>query len=540
MLGGSLVTTVAGPAPEADAAATQLYVMADSVLLGAKSAIADRFADWQVTVHGFPAIFTRNAAEIAEREGHLIGEVAVVAVGYNYPFFDPPRFDRSIDRMVNALKAGGAKHIVWVTLRNATKANSPRSGWFQVDRYAWYFDDVNRHLEAALDRHPELSLADWEAISDRIGLTYDAIHLNTVGARLMADLIGDSVASAPTRHPAKSVYEMDVAGIDAVPDDAAALALNVTVTDPRASGFIAAFPCDSPRPNASNLNYVRDQTVANLVFASTGADGRVCLFTHDSTQLIVDVVGWFPAGSPYEPRSPLRALDTRNSGGPVAAGTTVRVPPSALGLKPGSAESVVLNITATETQRAGYLSVHSCDRPRPSTSNVNYAPGDTVANFALARVGADGVCIFSLVESHIIVDVAGSFPPGAGPVLQNNPTRALDTRTSSGPVVDTRVGLAAPAPPRRTAIGNLTVTNTTGHGFATAYPCDSPLPLASNLNFDPADTVANAMVTSLSPGGDVCLHANVATDMIVDLTATIADDALFTGRNPLRLHDSRG
>ena len=80
-----------------------------------------------------------------------------------------------------------------------------------------------------------------------------------------------------------------------MPADASAAVLNVTVDDARAEGFITVFPCDSPQPLTSNLNYLAGSTVPNLVISKIAADGTVCLFTNAATHLVVDVNGYFPA-----------------------------------------------------------------------------------------------------------------------------------------------------------------------------------------------------------------------------------------------------
>ncbi len=43
------------------------------------------------------------------------------------------------------------------------------------------------------------------------------------------------------------------------------LVMNVTVTEPDTDGFITVYPCDKPRPVASNLNFTKGETIANLV-----------------------------------------------------------------------------------------------------------------------------------------------------------------------------------------------------------------------------------------------------------------------------------
>jgi hypothetical protein len=191
------VAFVAVPASRAGAApANNLLVVTDSVVLGAKGALAEVFPGWRVTVAGFPAIFTRDAVPVVASQGGAVGKVSVVATGYNYEYWDPARFDRAVDAMVQTLRGLGSERIVWVLLREATHANSPASAAWQVTKYAWYFPDVNAALRRAVFRHPELTLVDWPSVSRQNGLTYDSIHLNPAGARAMANAIRNEVDRA--------------------------------------------------------------------------------------------------------------------------------------------------------------------------------------------------------------------------------------------------------------------------------------------------------------------------------------------------------
>jgi hypothetical protein len=75
-----------------------------------------------------------------------------------------------------------------------------------------------------------------------------------------------------------------------------AVALNVTVTQPTAAAYLTVYPAGVTRPLASNLNFVAGETVANVVVVPVGAGGQVSIFNSlGSTQVVVDVVGWFPA-----------------------------------------------------------------------------------------------------------------------------------------------------------------------------------------------------------------------------------------------------
>jgi subtilisin family serine protease len=86
-----------------------------------------------------------------------------------------------------------------------------------------------------------------------------------------------------------------VAGRGGVPASGVrAVALNVTVVSPTASGHLTAFPSGGAVPGASNLNFVPGQTVPNMVIAQLGSDGKVVLLnSNGSTPVVVDVVGWF-------------------------------------------------------------------------------------------------------------------------------------------------------------------------------------------------------------------------------------------------------
>ena len=76
------------------------------------------------------------------------------------------------------------------------------------------------------------------------------------------------------------------------------MVLNVTADAARGDGFLTVHPGGTDRPVASNLNYRRGDTVANAVVSPVGADGRICVFTSASTDLVIDVIGWLPGTAP--------------------------------------------------------------------------------------------------------------------------------------------------------------------------------------------------------------------------------------------------
>lgn len=75
-----------------------------------------------------------------------------------------------------------------------------------------------------------------------------------------------------------------------------AVVLNVTATSPTAESFATVWASGRARPDTSNLNYSRGDTVANAVIAEVGPDGRVQFANaFGSVHLIADLVGYFVA-----------------------------------------------------------------------------------------------------------------------------------------------------------------------------------------------------------------------------------------------------
>jgi hypothetical protein len=525
----------------------RVYVVTDSVGLGAKAALPAAFpADWQVTVDGTPALFVEQleSKHVRTRMAttpEVFGDVAVVAGGYNYPYWDPPRFDRSIDSIVAALREAGAKHILWVMLREVKQQFVTPSAWRQVQPYYWYFPEVNRHLEAALARNPDLTLVDWAAAADRPDITYDAIHLNTTGAALYSQLIASTAMAVTNRPPAGSVQHVVVEGRAGVVPGAVAVALNLTVASPRAAGYLSAYPCSSDRPVVSNANFTRDQVVASAAVVPVGADGAVCVYDSEGTHVVVDVSGSFPAGSGFVPVTPKRLADTRAGAGAQPAGVPLVVPLSDSGV-PEGAEAAVLTVTATEPVARGFATVVPCGTPPTGTSNLNFEGGATVPNVVVVQPGDGGaVCVTSNVDTQLVVDVFGAFAAGADVGIVE-PRRLIDTRQTGTPaaggVVVVPVGGPSGAPDDATGVMlNLTAADPRAAGFLTAYPCASGPPLASNLNVVAGTNRANFVLVAPDAAGTVCVSTSAVTDVVVDLMGWVG--AAFTGTVPTRLLDTR-
>ena len=542
-LGASHSRVTAEPGtPESAPVDKRVYMVADSVGLGARGALPGAFpADWQVVLDGTPALFVEQLESKYVRAvpQSLLGDYGVVAGGYNYPYWDPARFDRSIDSIIRAFEERGVEHVFWVTLREVKPQYITAGAWSQVQPYYWYFPTVNEHLERAVERHPNLTLIDWAAAADRPGITYDAIHLNTTGAALYSSLVRQAVDAATHRVPAGSVTRV------AVPDAAgtAAVALNLTTTSPRTSGFLTAFPCDSATPVVSNHNHVRDQVVASAAIVPVSAAGEVCVYSFTDTNLIVDITGRLPAGTGVVAAGPQRLADTRNAapGALHPAGVPLRVAiPSVAGV--ATTKAVALDVTAVGAALPGFAAVYPCDEQVPETSNVNYGGGAATPNLAIVRPGISGeVCVVASSDVNLLIDLFAVFDDTAELDLVK-PVRVLDTRpggfgVAAGSTTEIDVGAAGIPASAGGVLANITATQAAGDGFLTVFPCAAGLPVASNLNVEAGRDVANFVVVEPDPAGHVCVFSSTATHVLVDIVGSMG--ATFSGQTPQRLLDTR-
>ena len=218
--------------------------------------------------------------------------------------------------------------------------------------------------------------------------------------------------------PADHTYEIQVTGRGTVPSDATAVALNVTATTVGDAGFLTVFPCDAERPLASNVNYEPGLTTPNIVFTRLDPDGRVCVYTLRSVDLVIDVAGALPDTSFVPLPEPRRLLDTRpgettfdrtfRGGGIQQDGSTLQLPVAGRAGVPDDATAVVLNVTSTGSTTPGFVTAHPQGSALATASNVNFVDGRTVANLVVAGLGATGdVCLFTRGTTHLVVDVAG-------------------------------------------------------------------------------------------------------------------------------------
>ena len=360
-----------------------------------------------------------------------------------------------------------------------------------------------------------------------------------------------SVGGHPFKLGEGETATFDVTGVGGVPaSGVTAVALNVTATEGTFYSYLTVYPSGASRPNASDLNFVPGQDVANIVIVKVGADGNVSVYNYGGqVHVVFDVVGWFgSSGSTYSPLTPARIVDTRTTVGghayKLAQGEVASFQVADVGGVPASgAAAVALNVTASQGNFPSYLTVYPSYVSRPNASNLNFLPNQDIPNMVIVKVGPEGsVDVYNYGgEVHVIFDVVGWFGSAGGTFVPLAPARVVDTRNGAGghPY---KVGEGEVATFDVTGVGgvpasgvtavalNVTVTGADFPSYLTVYPSGASRPNASNLNFLPSQDVPNMVLVKVGPDGNVNVynyggHVHVVFDVAGYFTTTGATPA---------------
>lgn len=281
------------------------------------------------------------------------------------------------------------------------------------------------------------------------------------------------------------------------------------------------------------------------------------------TQALVDAVsGAEPSGQPpvtptavgpastYVPLPPSRVLDTRPGGSPVPAGGFVEI--DLAGDVPVGAVAAAINLTAADASADGYLTAWPCDTARPDVSSVNFTTRGARGAHAVVPLSAGRVCVYSPVETGVIVDLQGAFVPagdgesggeaGLRYSALTEPSRLVDTRSGAREqMITVQVPPGAGGGDAAAVTVNLTAAEPEQTGYLTAYPCGAAVPVVSNVNFGPGETVAGSAYVPLSEAGTFCVASVGAPHVLVDLTGVFSPTGTlaFTPSAPVRVLDTR-
>ncbi|MFF1874460.1 PKD domain-containing protein [Kitasatospora herbaricolor] len=210
---------------------------------------------------------------------------------------------------------------------------------------------------------------------------------------------------------------VQVAGVNGVPADATAVAVNLTGTGATEETYLAVYPSGSARSASSSLNPRPGRDSSNQVIVPVGPDGRINVYNHaGSTHAILDVSGYYGPGGQnlFTPAAPKRLLDTRATAGRLGPDGTLPLTIGGANGVPADAAAAALNVTVTDPTADSFVTVYPGGSTRPNTSSVNFQARSTVPNHVITPLAGNGTAdIYNHVGStQVIADLFGYFSKG--------------------------------------------------------------------------------------------------------------------------------
>ncbi len=106
-----------------------------------------------------------------------------------------------------------------------------------------------------------------------------------------------------------------------IPASAGAYLLNVIVVPSGRLSYLSVFPTGENRGVTTTMNSVDGRVKADAVTVPAGTNGSVDIYASDTTNVVVDVYGYYAAPSgatlAYFPLTACRVIDTRGANGPL-------------------------------------------------------------------------------------------------------------------------------------------------------------------------------------------------------------------------------
>jgi uncharacterized repeat protein (TIGR01451 family) len=323
-------------------------------------------------------------------------------------------------------------------------------------------------------------------------------------------------------------------GACGIPVTAQAYSFNAAVVPAGPLGFLTLWAAGQTRPVASTLNSIDGRIKSNAAIVPAGTAGAVSVFASNTTDVILDINGYFipasdPAGLAFFPVTPCRLVDTRKPPAPLAGpslagGASRTFPVSGTCNLPPAAQAYSLNITAVPPGPVGFVTAWPTGQIRPVTANLNVLTGTVTANAAIVPAGDGGsVDVFASNATNVVIDLNGYFAPmatGGLSLFGVTPCRVVDTRKLGAPVTSLEVAVSTPPcgipSAAEAAVVNVTVVPPVPLGFLTLWPQGQIRPTVATLNALDAAITSNLAIVPLANGSFSVFPSN-PTHIVIDI-----------------------
>jgi hypothetical protein len=178
-------------------------------------------------------------------------------------------------------------------------------------------------------------------------------------------------------------------------------------------GYLTAWPTGQTKPVVASLNALTGAITANAAIVPAGASGSIDIFASDTTNLVIDINGYFApmvtGGLSLYGVAPCRLVDTRKPVGSAAiTSLDVAVSASACGI-PVGAQAHVMSVAVVPTASLGYLTLWPQGQTRPVVASLNALDASITSNLAIVPTTNGWISAFASDPTHMVVDISGYF-----------------------------------------------------------------------------------------------------------------------------------
>lgn len=171
-----VTTSPSRPLPPGE---NSLFVLGDSVLISAESAVRAALNGWVVTYDAVGSRRLPQGIQTLKARRDEIGRAVVIQQGNNYLAAEGSFADQ-IDQAMRVLR--GTSRVVWLTVAEKWPSRV----------------EINRQIRAAASRWPTIVVGDWaRLVAAHPEYAGDQLHPSPEGRRAIARLIDQCVGPAP-------------------------------------------------------------------------------------------------------------------------------------------------------------------------------------------------------------------------------------------------------------------------------------------------------------------------------------------------------
>lgn len=215
------------------------------------------------------------------------------------------------------------------------------------------------------------------------------------------------------------------------------------------------------------------------------------------------------------------------------------------GIPTSEVHAAVLNLVVDKPDGVGYGQVWAAEGTKPTTSDINFMPGETRANLIVVRVNSSGLAKVQLTttgKARMVVDVVGYFAAsgtmGFLPVQQRRVLGSPVSVPAQG-TLDVNLGIS----PSVAAI-SLTAVGTSSPGYLAAYRTGKAFDGSfSTLNYGVNQDIANQAWVEPNNGSITIYNdGGSPVSVLVDINAafdTTSNTGFVPFATPARAYDTR-